>query len=209
MDCLIKTLEKHSFTVSVPKGSLRLSFATILGEEIQFMIREGYHLVESDTSEKDEKSFYPSSRTDHKPSGVLTFKIENPYYISNLRTHWSDTEKTKLESRIDDLVIGLIKATVRTRSDKLRRQQIEKEREEQRKLEYQRYLQKQEEGQKIANLNAQVKSWFESQQIRAYLEALKEAFIKLHGQIEPGSKANEYFKWAFGYADQLDPLVPR
>ena len=97
----------------------------------------------------------------------------------------------------------------RIRSDKLRRQQIAKEREEQRKLEDQRYLQRQEEEQKIANLNAQVKNWFESRQIRAYLEALKESFIKLHGQIEPCSKADEYFKWAFGYVDRLDPLVPR
>ena len=103
----------------------------------------------------------------------------------------------------------MIKAAIKIRSDKLRSQQIAKEREEERKLEYQRYLQRQEEEQKIANLNAQVKSWFESQQIRAYLEALKESFIKLYGQIEPGNKADEYFKWAFGYTDRLDPLVPR
>jgi hypothetical protein len=65
---------------------------------------------------------------------------------------------------------------------------IEKEREEERKLEYQLYLQRQEEEQKIANLNAQVKNWFESRQIRAYLEALNESFIKLHSKVEPGRK---------------------
>lgn len=211
MDCLIKTLENHGFTVSLPKDSYRSSSAMVLGEEIKFMISEAYHLVEREVSAKEEKSSYAFSeqQRDHKPSGVLTFKIENPNYISKLRTQWSDTVKTKLENRIDAIVVGLIKAAVRIRSDKLRRQQIAKEREEQRKLEYQRHLQRQEEEQKIANLNAQVKNWFESRQIRAYLEALKESFIKLHGKVEPGSNADEYFKWAFGYADRLDPLVPR
>jgi hypothetical protein len=211
MDCLIETLEKHGFTVSLSKDRRWFISAMILGEEIKFKIREIYHLVESKSFEQKEKSYYSFSKNqyDHKPSGSLTFIIDNANYISGLRTQWSDTDKNKLENRIDTIVIGLINAAVKVRSNKLKRQMIEKEWEEKRKLEQQRNLQRQEEEKRIENLNAEVKNWYESQHVRAYLEALKESYIKWHGKIELGSKAEEYFKWAFGYANRLDPLSPR
>ena len=76
-------------------------------------------------------------------------------------------------------------------------------------VKHQRYLHRQEEERKIADLNAAVKNWHYIQRVWAYLETLRALIIRKHGNIEPGSKANEYLRWAFDYADSLDPLVTR
>lgn len=115
LDCLIKTLENHGFAVSLSKDRNELTSVMILGEEVKFKIIEGYRLIENKLSKQEERPFYSSSREqyDHKPSGVLTFTIDNVNYIRGLRTQWSDTDKTKLENRIDIIVIGLINAAVK------------------------------------------------------------------------------------------------
>jgi hypothetical protein len=47
----------------------------------------------------------------------------------------------------------------------------------------------------------------EAQQLREYLAALKEMLITKHGEIQPGSSADQWLSWANQHADRLDPLI--
>lgn len=49
--------------------------------------------------------------------------------------------------------------------------------------------------------------WHKSQQIRAYVEAVRAAALDGHGEIGPEVDLDEWIHWAIRQADRFDPLV--
>jgi len=64
-----------------------------------------------------------------------------------------------------------------------------------------------EEEERLAELNEEVVAWHRSQQMRQYIQAVRDLALKQHGAIEEGSKLCEWLTWAEQQADRLDPLV--
>jgi DNA topoisomerase IB len=60
---------------------------------------------------------------------------------------------------------------------------------------------------KCQALEQEAANWAKAQQLRAYLAALKEMLIAKQGEIQQGSKADQWLGWAYQHADRLDPLV--
>ena len=56
-------------------------------------------------------------------------------------------------------------------------------------------------------LEQEAVNWAKAQQLRGYLAALKEMLIAKHGEIQPGSPADQWLSWAHQHADRLDPLI--
>lgn len=62
---------------------------------------------------------------------------------------------------------------------------------------------------RIKELENQVYNWNKSQQLRAFLNAVREKSIKQDGPISPGSKIDLWLKWPEDYADKIDPLLQK
>jgi hypothetical protein len=141
------------------------------------------------------------------PSGAFTLKITHPSW--NLRrVSWSDGTRQQLEHSLNSFVIGLIKAA---EADRLHRIEAEKRRveeEERKRLEaIWRRRKTAEERQMWALLTDSV-SWRYSQNIRAFVQAVKVA-ASWTAECDPADDpVAKWTEWALHQADLLDPLAP-
>lgn len=55
----------------------------------------------------------------------------------------------------------------------------------------------------------QVVAWRRSQEVRAYLGAVRKAANDRWGSIDAGSELDEWLRWAETVADSIDPLCPK
>ncbi|MBI4454723.1 MAG: hypothetical protein HY644_02355 [Acidobacteria bacterium] len=104
-------------------------------------------------------------------------------------------------------MIGLLRAAEARKAERLEqeRQQREWKEQERKRIELER--RRYEEEQRLRQLDKQISAWQKSQQIRAYVEAVRQRAIQKHGQITPGSELEKWIMWATRWADGFDPLT--
>ncbi len=54
---------------------------------------------------------------------------------------------------------------------------------------------------------SEAEAWQKTQQVRAYIEAVKQAAIQKYGFINTGNELDNWLRWATQQADRLDPLA--
>ena len=150
------------------------------------------------------------------PSGRLTLKISDggAYWLNGCRYTWRDTEKKKLEERLNQFVAGLVEMAARVKQhdeevkkqNELRRQEEMRHQEEARQRAEKRKLFKAEKA-RVDFLVRQAKEWRLSKLVRELVEAAREAHSAA-SPIEPGSKIAQWIEWATQQADRFDPLRP-
>ncbi|MEN6491976.1 MAG: hypothetical protein ABFC85_08275, partial [Rectinema sp.] len=212
MDAIIKSLEKRGYEVIVRSRNNQDTCAIVLGEKVCFGIEEGSHrrVRELTTQEKKDRerwpNLYSSTPYVYVPSGMLSLRIKT-WGCATLRKQWSDGAKRRVEDRLNDFVIGLLRVSEGLRVARLEREERERRWEkEKRRREEQERLRKEEE-EKIRILERTVDNWQKSQRIRSFIAAFREAAIARHGHIEPGSELDTWLQWASAYADRIDPLM--
>src|SRR5262249_50299575 len=151
MDVLVKTLEKRGYDVSPgPKGN-RLN-VSVLGESISIWLEELITITERQLKPAEikdrEKNPWKYRRPEyiHTPNGRLAFRLDVDCFVQGIRRSWTDAEKHRVESSINDFIVGMVRAAERHRAERLekerwrREQQAEQERRiaEQRRLEEER-----------------------------------------------------------------------
>lgn len=211
-DALVKALEARGYEVSAPRYDDRENKTTvlILGEKVEFKIREAYVRVNRPVSSRrgrrpsmlsllDQKPEYETS-----PSGRLLLKIEE--YLDGQRKQWSDGARGKIENFLNDFIIGLINAAVVLKERTLEWQRREQEERERQRRREEVERQRREEEARFQALIKEVDFWHRSKQIRAYIAAVREQAIQKEGQIAPGSDLEKWFIWAAEQADHIDPL---
>jgi len=83
----------------------------------------------------------------------------------------------------------------------------EKERQERERLRIERAKMRREEQEKLQALLQEVDNWNKSEQIRAYVEAVKEWAANNNNELDQCSDMNEWIEWASQQANMLDPLT--
>jgi hypothetical protein len=216
MDALLKALVERGFVVATGPT------VTISDVEIRFSISESLKTERDEPDEPDLEGRYHfgHSRFNSKrvPSGRLSIGIINTigYWGSNgIRRTWSDSDKQRLEGRLNRFVAGLITFAARLKQHNAEvkwQQQAEREREERRQAEAERRAevrtQIKAERARVDALLQQAKNWRQSELLRQFIEASKAHYLAMHGAIEPQSKFEQWLEWAVQQADRLDPLVP-
>lgn len=214
MDAILKALEQRDYQVE--SGPT----VKILGAKIQFGITEQLEIQRDPDQEHNLDGNYTFGHSrfaeTRVPSGRLTLKISDvgAYWLHGTRLTWRDTEKTKLEDRLDQFVAGLVAAAVRTqqhveeerrreeqrRQEELSRQEVARQRAELRQR------QKVEQA-RVDELLKQAENWRNSKLVRELVEAVREAHSAA-GAIDPHSEIAGWIEWAIEQADRLDPLRP-
>ncbi len=212
MDALLKALDGRGFTVSVEEK--KRTMATILGEPVAFALEELVDRKERPLTSAQEKDKvrnpwkYSRPEYDYSPSGRLSLKITDPSWSEIGRRSWSDGKRQRIENVLNAFIAGLIQAASvkrehRIQCEKWAREQAERER---RQREWQK--RKEADERQLWALFTDAECWQKSQQIRAYVQAVKESAEQTLGGIELGSPLEQWIGWALRQANRLDPLAP-
>jgi hypothetical protein len=127
--------------------------------------------------------------------------------VDGLQKTWSDGKTTKLENYLNEFVVGLLRIAETVKARRLKQEQEEQLRREAERRRQAEAIKRQEELARLQALEQEAANWAKAQQLRTYLSALKDMLTIKHGEIQPGSRADQWLTWAHQHADRLDPLV--
>jgi hypothetical protein len=206
MSTLLLALEVRSYPVAIQDGRKSSLCVRINGEPIQFGLEEKFKRSDRPTAKNLGLQSWERTRYDYTSTGTLFLRIKE-WGADGLQKTWSDGKTAKIESYLNEFIIGLLKVADAVKAERLKREQehqarlaVEGKREEEAKK-------RQEEFARWQSLEQEAANWAKAQQLRAYLAALKEMLITKQGEIQQGSQADLWLGWAYQHADRLDPLV--
>jgi hypothetical protein len=211
MDSLIKSLAKRGCEVLIENKESHQTTVIVLDGKVHIGIEENSRRIVRELTAKEKKdrerwpSIYSSAPYQYIPSGALTLKIKD-WGSGIARKSWTDGKKQRLEDCLNDFMIGLHRTALAEKQERRVREERERLWEEERHRREEQARSRQEEEERIKALEQLTGNWHKSLHIRSFLNALKDAAIRRHGQIEPGSDLEKWFIWANHYADRINPL---
>jgi len=179
---------------------------TLLGETLEFGLKENLKRIKRELTPEERKRTWLYGEHDFIPSGRLSLAI-NEYVGDGNRKTWSDGKKQRIEDCLNDFIEGLVKAAIEIRARKIRWEEQERERRERERQRQEKARLKREEAERVQTLINEAANWNKSQQIRAYIEVVRERAIRNNGGIKPESELERWLTWAMQQADRLDPLA--
>jgi|GEM_PF-2230516 len=187
--------------ISVDQHRFKVEFGK---DDVTFTLREPSNKIDRPLTQQ-ERRWWPDRRTtpDLRPSGKLRLLIE-AYFDRPIQKSWSDLEGKPLESRLHDVLLGLLIALAEDRRRRLHREEEERLRRlrEQEWFEFEQRRRAEEE--KIQELRNEAAAWSEAITIRSYIVAKLERIGDDDGSrtaVEP------WANWATTVADSMDPLL--
>lgn len=102
--------------------------------------------------------------------------------------------------------MGVIKTAIETRTRANERQIEAQRRKEQEQLRIEIARRRQEEEEKTRDLLKKAEDWNKTQQIRAYIQAVRIEAIQKYGRIDSESELDKWLTWAEQQADKFDPV---
>lgn len=206
MNTLFAALEARGHQVGIQDGFKKSLGVRINGQPVEFGLEEKFQRIKR----PDDKSRRPDPwgyrRYEYVPTGTLILKITQ-WGVDGLQKTWSDGKTSKLESCLNDVVVGLLKVAEAAKARRLKQEQEEQLRREAERRRQEEEQKRQEELARRQALEQEAANWAKAQQLRAYLSALKSMLIAKHGEIQSRSQADQWLVWAHQHANRLDPLV--
>lgn len=206
MDTLFKALESRGYPVGVQEGYHKALGVRVNGEPIEFGLEERFQRIDHPDQKNSRLESWRQQRYQYIPTGSLFLRI-NAWGVDGLQKTWSDGKTAKLETYLNDFLVGLIRAAEATRARRFKQEEEERLRREAERRRQEEAQKRQEELLNRQALEQEAVNWVKAQQLREYLAALKEMLIAKHGEIQPGSSADHWLVWAHQHADRLDPLI--
>ncbi|MEO5955548.1 MAG: hypothetical protein ABIR36_07660 [Nitrospiraceae bacterium] len=206
MDTLFKALEVRGYQVGIQDGYKRSLRVRINGEAIEFGLEEKFQRLDNPDKKNPRLQSWQRQRDQYSPTGTLFIKILQ-WGADGLQKTWSDGKTAKLETCLNEFIVGLLKVAEAVKARRLKQEQEEQLRREAEQRREEEARKRQEELARRQRLEQEAINWAKAQQLRAYLAALNEMLITKHGEIQQGSPAEQWLGWAHQHADRLDPLV--
>lgn len=206
MNTLFVALEARGYQVGIQDGYKKTLGVRINGQPIEFGLEEKFQRIERSTDKSRRPDPWGYRRYEYVPTGTLILKIAE-WGADGLQKTWSDGKTATLETCLNDFIVGLLKVAEAVKARRLKQEQEEQIRREAERRRQEEEQKRQEEQASRQKLEQEAANWTKSQQLRAYLAALKDMLIDKHGEIQSGSQAEQWLTWAHQHADRLDPLV--
>ncbi len=210
MDALIKTLDARGYAVATKAGDQRITAVTVLGIPLEIELREQvtqvlHKLTPAEKAEQKRTAWLYLPKYDYHLSGQLTLGIKT--WCDGARCNWSDGKKQRLEHCLNAFIAGLIQAAVRKQARELEWQRERQRREEERRQREEQERIRREEAARFQALEQKIADWQRARQIRAYVEAVRQAAKERDGAVKVGGDLDLWLAWAMQQADRIDPLL--
>jgi hypothetical protein len=211
MDTLLQALDKRGYRVTVGSEHPWVTTASVQDETIGFCIEERIKQVAHQATpieelEAKQFSWHPR-KYDSCPSGELRLRIANAKW-HGLPETWADGKKGRLEQYLGEFVRGLEDVAAGMKAQRVQEEEAQIRREEERKQEWERQLQRHLDERRAAELEEQASRWREARDLREYVAALKNAkTVTMRTEYLEISSLQEWVAWAEAYAEGLDPTA--
>lgn len=180
--------------------------AIILGEKINFRIREKNNVVYVDDNSHFALTYGNGKKRELEPNGLLELSIIRHYdnnarvWISPKKEIWTDTKTKKLEDSIGDFIVELIYCACKKIDDKEQRKKEERDKIVKEEIRQAKKEIQDRELERFKDLEKNAMNYVKAEQIRQYIQA----FSKRENLTEEDI---QYVKWANAKADWLDPII--
>ncbi len=210
LSTLFKALEKRGHKVVADPTSVRHVVLIVEGENIEFTLSQRQRQFEEPpTPRRIGKG--PGMAHGVKPKVVQRLTDELVLRIRSwvgpaVRTEWRDAPDNPLEDQLNNVVIGLLIVAVAVRRHRLELEDYQRRR---RAEEIERLRQEEvqrEEARRMKGLLQRIVQWRQAADIRAYVEAVRDAAKSKDKMIDQG-KIEQWTSWALACASEMDPLV--
>lgn len=213
-DTLIKVLARQGISTSVDAES-KTTLIDVHDTLVNFAITEHISRTTHEVSPAEKRARdrywnssllgrpaleYPSiPQYDYHPTGILTITIGRWPSRS-----WKDTDRTRLESRLGQVVAGLVSLAeeIRLRKEEEARREEQSRREEER-YEYLKARFEREDAD-FKSLEAMAAYWERATKLRTYINAVECQALQNGGVTED---VVAWVAWARAKADWLDPFI--
>ncbi|MEQ1802611.1 MAG: hypothetical protein ABL989_11865 [Gammaproteobacteria bacterium] len=140
-------------------------------------------------------------------SGNLHLQIHEPDSRYGQRT-FKDGKRRRLEDQVRDVLHGLHDMALHAKARRKEHEQRERGRREEERLAWERSERRDAELKLINELERQAGAWFRARLLHRYVRAARRALGQTHIEAQRGDEPVDFFAWAEGYVNQLDPLHP-
>lgn len=208
LDTLLKALDARGYETTIRTGDRPATIVRIGEEELSIAIEERIRRVERTLPARPGRHepawTYP--QYDWQATGQLALKIENALG-GGVRQTWADAKQQQVENCLNAFIVGLVKAAEVHKAQRLEREAREREWRAAEERRLQEVRRREEEASRIRALDHGVSLWRRTRVIREYITEVR-ASAERAGNLEAGSALAEWFLWAEGYVNRIDPLVP-
>jgi hypothetical protein len=209
----IRRRERNSAETPRPDPEPPIGRLIVKGEEVIFRIEERFRdekrvpTAAELAREKREYGYHAPRKIAVATGALRVVRLDTyrTYGDPNRRT-WYDRKGTRVEEQIKDILLGFyqLALSIKERRAKDEREAREHEEAERRREEWEAI---QEANQKlITQLETDAGAWHRARYLRRYIQAARKRF---GGQSLPAvfrTESVDFFDWAEGYLNQLDPL---
>jgi hypothetical protein len=115
--------------------------------------------------------------------------------------------KQRVESCLNKFIAAAHKAAAAKKADRIERERQKREWAEQERRREILRAQIEREQERLDVLNEQARAWQEAQQLRAYIQAVRNADFYAQRSITGGQDIDEWCAWALEQASRLDPTM--
>jgi len=206
MNALFLALEGRSYQVGIQDGYKKTLGVRIDGQPIEFGLEEKFQRIERSEDKTRKQNPWGYRQYEYRSTGTLMLKITD-WGADGLQKTWSDGKTMKIEDCLNEFLVGLLKVAAAVKAYRAKQEEEERLRREAERRRYEEAQKREEELARRRALEQEAVNWAKAQQVRIYLSAVKDMLIAKHGQIQPGSPADQWLIWAHQHADRLDPLV--
>ena len=206
MNTLFVALEDRGHQVGIQDGYKKTFGVRINGDPVEFGLEEKFQRIDRPEDKNRRPDPWGYRRYEYVSTGTLILKITE-WGADGLQKTWSDGKTAKIETCLNDFIVGLLKVAEAVKARRLRQEQEEQLRRETERRRQEEERKRQEELARRQRLEQEVINWAKAQQLRAYLAAVKDRLHAKHGEIQSGSRADQWLTWAHQHADRLDPLL--
>jgi hypothetical protein len=204
-DALIKALEERGYSVDAVADEKTTTTTVLVGEErVSIALEERVDRIERKPDIRNAKTRLPvyGPQYDFVPTGRLTLRIAHEYL--HIRRSWADGAKQRVETCLNDFVVGIVAAAEALREQRMEREARQKEWKEAEERRLQAEQRRQAEASRIRALDTSLAAWRKSVVVREYVRAMRSAAQRA-GMTGTDSPVAQWLDWAEGYADRIDP----
>jgi cell division protein FtsB len=202
VNAILRGLEAENFSVTVKSG-VEGTGAEIFGQRVAFVLIE-----KSRVKTKREVKEYSWTRTitEYEPTGELEFRVSG--YGHGFRKTWSDGKTRKIETLLTHCLVALMREAryLRIQAELFRQREIERRKKEDELAKLSQLIAEEEKN--ISDLDKWVTAWARAEQIRNFVVALEQVWIKEGHYVSPEAPKGQRLVWMRQQAERLDPMIP-
>lgn len=207
LDALFKAIERQGGKVK--QGERGVLFAEVLGEKVEFQVREKQRQERRPLTDDEKRWRSPGDkgwRQELVPTGWLVFEIKTWQWPAGLPRQWLESEKQPLEGMLPDILATFIAVgplLVQQRKD---REAAERECQLAEKRRYKEQQRRKRDANRWRRFRELARDWHELAAARDFLAALRSMDTTSTVEID-GRSVEEWITWAEEWLQRADPTV--